>query len=344
MKIVNSKTIVVKALVFTLLLQGAVANLFGQGTDKPSAKYEEKSARVNGIDLHYLDFGGKGVPLIFLQSFHGDAKEWVDYDFVGLAPSFVGTNRVLATTRRGWGKSKEDEVRNLDVAVNGEDIVSLMDSLGLKKAVFLGRIPGNMDMTWLAEHHPERVAGLIYLGLPDSPLRDTTDSEIKKLDKALFTLACDLGPDSGKKTQQRVDYVPHFIDDVDRRMNTPAILFQLVGESERPPRRQLWFGGLIEQAKDPKFKVCDAGATEYFLALAKDAELQKKLREDLIRLDRVSEYREGFKRAFGSNLKIITEPKTRAGIESDEQFEKFWRDVLLPFYVSEISVFLSKIK
>lgn len=341
---IKSNGMPIHTLFFAIALLLAVTNLFGQAADKASAKYEEKLARINGIDLHYLDFGGKGTPLIFLQSFHGDAKEWVDYDFVGLAPSFVGTNRVLAITRRGWGKSKEDQVRNLDVAVNGEDIVSLMNSLGLPKAVFLGRIPGNMDMTWLAEHHPERVAGLIYIGLPDIPLRDTTDPDIKKLDDALYTLACDLGPDSSTKTQLRVPYVPHFIDDPNRRMNTPALLFQMVGETERPSRRLMWFGGIMAQAKDPNFKVCDAGATEYFLAVAKDAELQKKLREELVRLDRTMDYRNGFNRAFGSNLKIATEPKTRAGLASDKEFEDFWKDVLLPFYVSEISAFLSKIK
>ncbi len=345
MNIRNSKKYLVKALVLPLALQFAVANIFAQGTDKQAAKYEEKLARVNGIDLHYLDFGGNGTPLIFLQSFHGDAREWVDYDFVGLAPSFADKNRVLAVTRRGWGKSKEEGgARNLDVAVNGEDIVSLMNSLGLQKAVFLGRIPGNMDMTWLAEHHPERVAGLIYLGLPDIPLRDTTDQDIKKLDNALYTLACDLGPDSATKTQLRVDYVPHFIDDAARRMNTPALLFQMVGETERPSRRLGWFGGLMEEAKDPNFKICDAGATEYFIAVAKNAELQKKLREELIRLDRTMDYRNGFNRAFGSNLKIVTEPRSRAGLTSEEQFTKFWSDILLPFYVGEIRAFLAKIK
>lgn len=333
-----------RTLSLAIALLWCVSGVFGQRTEKPSAKYEEKSARINGIDLHYLDFGGKGTPLIFLQSFHGDAKEWVDYDFIGLAPSFDGTNRVLAITRRGWGRSKEDQVRNLDVAVNGEDIVSLMNSLGLQKAVFLGRIPGNMDMTWLAEHHPERVVGLIYIGLPDVALGDTTDPDIKKLDNALFTLACDLGSDSGTKTRQRVDYVPHFIDDPSRRMNIPALLFQMVGETERPSRRLSWFGGIMAAAKDPKFKVCDAGATEYFIAAAKDAWLQKKLREELIRLDRTMDYRNGFNRAFGSNLKIVTEPKTRAGLDTDEQFTALWRDLLLPFYVSEITSFLSKIK
>lgn len=337
----NLKKISLVALFFALALMLSVQFVSGQGPVKPAAKYEEKSARINGIDLHYLDFGGKGVPLIFLQSFHGDAKEWVDYDFVGLAPSFANTNRVLAITRRGWGKSKEDEVRNLDPATNGEDIVALMNSLGLQKAVFLGRIPGNMDMTWLAEHHPERVAGLIYVGLPDSPLRETADPDVIKLDNAFSTMACDLGPDSHRKTRMRVNYVPHFIDDPARRMTTPAILIEPAGMAEGPGRHLMWFGGILaEAAKDPKFKVCDAGATEYFLALAKDPERQKKLRADLIALNRSKEFRDGFKRAFGTSLKLATFPNQPENVT----YEEYWRDTLLAFFVAEISAYLSKIK
>lgn len=324
--------------------------LFAQSTqvpssEKPASTYQEKSIRLNGIDLHYLDFGGKGTPLIFLQSFHGDAKEWVDYDFVGFAPSFVNTNRVFSITRRGWGKSAESEVWNLDVAVNGEDLVAFMDAVGLQKAVFLGRIPGNMDMTWLAEHHPERVAGLIYLGMPDIPLRDNTDPDIKALEKAFSTMACDLGPDSSRKTTMRVPYVPHFISNAERRMNVPALQFEMQGELERPRTRHIvWFDGTVADTKDPNFKLCDAGATEYFVALGKDAERQKRLRAELVKLNRTAEYREGFKRAFGKNLRIAVEPQSRDGIASEEAYVKFWKEVLLPFYVKESTAFLSEIK
>ncbi len=59
---------------------------------------------INGIRLHYLDWGGKGSTLIFLTGMGSSA-----YIFNKFAPRFNDKFRVLALTRRGQGDSDYPE-------------------------------------------------------------------------------------------------------------------------------------------------------------------------------------------------------------------------------------------
>ena len=55
---------------------------------------------VNGIRLHYLDWGGSGPALIFLTGMGSSA-----YIYNRFAPRFTDKFRVLGLTRRGHGDS-----------------------------------------------------------------------------------------------------------------------------------------------------------------------------------------------------------------------------------------------
>ena len=54
--------------------------------------------QVNGVRLHYLDWGGKGEALLFLTALSGTAG-----DFEPLAVPFTDRFHVLSLTRRGQG-------------------------------------------------------------------------------------------------------------------------------------------------------------------------------------------------------------------------------------------------
>src|SRR5689334_9340772 len=71
---------------------------------------------VNTVKLHYLDWGGKGDPLLFL---HGMGDTAHIYD--SLAPKFTNQFRVLGLTRRGHVQSEIPET-GYDTATLVEDI------------------------------------------------------------------------------------------------------------------------------------------------------------------------------------------------------------------------------
>ena len=116
---------------------------------------------VNGIRLHYLDWGGDGRTLIFLTGMGSSA-----YIFGGFAPRFTDRFRVLALTRRGQGDSDYPET-GYDADTLTEDIRQFMDSLNIDKAILAGHSLAGVELTHFAATYPERVEKLVYLDALD---------------------------------------------------------------------------------------------------------------------------------------------------------------------------------
>jgi hypothetical protein len=115
-------------------LFAAPPSLSAQDAAEPG--YESRFVQVRGIRMHYVDFGGSGLPVIFVHRSHADARSFAD-----LAPRFADGFRVLALDRRGFGES-EDVDWGHGTAEQGEDILGFMDALGLKPAVLIGGTSG----------------------------------------------------------------------------------------------------------------------------------------------------------------------------------------------------------
>ena len=111
---------------------------------------------VNGVRLHYLDWGGKGDTLLFL---HGQGDMAHRYD--DFAPKFTNQFRVLGLTRRGHGESEIPET-GYDTATLVEDIRQFLDALKIQRVILAGHSFAGDELTRLAVVHPDRVIKLIY--------------------------------------------------------------------------------------------------------------------------------------------------------------------------------------
>jgi non-heme chloroperoxidase len=109
------------------------------------------------VQLELLDWGGRGKPLIFLA---GGGESAHVYD--GFAPRFTGRFRVLGITRRGVGSSSHPAA-GYDTTTLIRDIVSVLDSVGISKASFVGHSFAGSELNALAARHPQRVDRMIYL-------------------------------------------------------------------------------------------------------------------------------------------------------------------------------------
>ena len=116
---------------------------------------------VNGIRLHYLDWGGKGPALIFLTGMGCSA-----YIFNKFAPLFTDKFRVLALTRRGQGDSDYPDT-GYDADTLIEDIRQFMDHLDIEKAILAGHSLAGVELTHFAATYPNRVEKLNYLDALD---------------------------------------------------------------------------------------------------------------------------------------------------------------------------------
>lgn len=116
--------------------------LFGTDAAKaqidPEPLYESKFVETREIRLQYMNFGGEGLPVIFLQDFHDYFQSsYTDLNYQKFLAGFSENNRVLAPIRWGYGKS-DDTGYGYDVATQSEDLLGFMDALGIERAVLVG--------------------------------------------------------------------------------------------------------------------------------------------------------------------------------------------------------------
>ena len=112
---------------------------------------------VNGIRLHYLDWGGNGPILLFLAGMGCNA-----HIFDRIAPRFTDQFHVLALTRRGHGESDHPET-GYDINTLTEDIRLFLDALKIDRVILAGHSMAGVEMSHFAAIHPERLLRLVYL-------------------------------------------------------------------------------------------------------------------------------------------------------------------------------------
>ena len=124
----------------------------------PSQPARDGSVSVNGVHLHYVDWGGRGPVLVFLiGGGNGDAHTYDSF-----APRFVDRFRVLGLTRRGQGSS-DKPAGGYDTDTLAGDIRGFLDALRLERVVLLGHSIAGAEMTRFAGLYPKRVVKLVYL-------------------------------------------------------------------------------------------------------------------------------------------------------------------------------------
>jgi pimeloyl-ACP methyl ester carboxylesterase len=148
----------VPAIMITCLCaNGAFVEAQTPDTVRPSPPYEVRTVEVRGASLRYLDFGGDGIPVVFTQTLIRPLDEYVE-----IGTRLSNDYRVLVVARRDEG----GPVQWIGTAAHAEDLLGFLDALEIERAVLAGNTDGSSRMTYLAEEHPERVAGLIYLAGP----------------------------------------------------------------------------------------------------------------------------------------------------------------------------------
>ena len=116
------------------------------------------------MKLEVLDWGGNGRPLVFLSGL-GDTAHVYD----AFAPRFTARYHVYGITRRGFGDSSKPEPTDANYSADrlGEDVVAVIDALHLDHPVLAGHSIAGEELSWVGNHDPKKVAGLIYLDAGD---------------------------------------------------------------------------------------------------------------------------------------------------------------------------------
>lgn len=127
------------------------------------------------VRLEVLDWGGTGRPILFVGCYLSAHA----YDDIG--PKLTGQFRVYAVTRRGVGASDHPPV-GYDPQRRADDILEVMDSLGLEKPILIGHSCGGAILHTLGAQHPDRVSGLVYLDAAEDPTLTMSDYGVPPVD------------------------------------------------------------------------------------------------------------------------------------------------------------------
>jgi len=122
-----------------------------------AAPYADKYANVNGVRMHYLDWGSPEKPPLIL--IHGIARHAHTFDHI--APHFARDYHVIAIDMRGHGDSEWDAEGHYLVEDHVKDLEDLVAQLRLRRITLLGNSTGGRVAQVFAGLHPDLVARLV---------------------------------------------------------------------------------------------------------------------------------------------------------------------------------------
>jgi len=124
----------------------------------------ERTAKVNSVTLHYLDWGpADAPPVVLLHGITGHARVW-DH----LAARLVPGRRVLALDQRGHGDSDPAPDDDYRVGTMADDVAAFVGSLRIDRFALLGHSMGGRIAIKYAADHAARLERLVIVDIgPD---------------------------------------------------------------------------------------------------------------------------------------------------------------------------------
>jgi pimeloyl-ACP methyl ester carboxylesterase len=130
----------------------------------------------DGVRIHYMTLGEEGSWVVLIHGYTDSAERmWVR---TGIAQALAPNHRVVALDNRNHGQSDEPEPNGSGRA---EDVLELMDHLGIERAHIHGYSMGGGMTGQLLASHPER---FITAGFGGSGIREN-DPELAEMAESL---------------------------------------------------------------------------------------------------------------------------------------------------------------
>ena len=130
------------------------------------AMVTDKFVTLNGLRIHYLDWGNAGAQaIIMVHGLRGFAHDWD-----GVSQELRDKYHVLALDQRGRGDSQWDPEASYFAESYVSDLEQMVDQLGLDNFILIGHSMGGINSIVYASRHPEKVVAAVIEDIgPRSP-------------------------------------------------------------------------------------------------------------------------------------------------------------------------------
>ena len=157
----------------TLSLAGTLVSAMTQLSAQPADHFLD----VNGLRIHYVDWGGDGKPPMVMV--HGLDRNARTFDH--LATRFTSKYRVLAIDMRGHGDSGWDPQGRYLVEDHVGDLEGVVQQLSLRDLVLWGNSTGGRVVQVFAGKHPDLVSRVISEDVGPERPRQIADNYAKRV-------------------------------------------------------------------------------------------------------------------------------------------------------------------
>ena len=158
-----------------LVLLSVTATLVTAQTQAP-AQPADRFIDVNGLRIHYVDWGGDGKPLVMVHGLDRVART-----FDHLATRFTSRYRVVAIDMRGHGDSGWDPKGRYLVEDHVGDLEGVVQQLKLRDLVLWGNSTGGRVVQVFAGKHPHLVSRVISEDVGPERPRQIADNYAKRV-------------------------------------------------------------------------------------------------------------------------------------------------------------------
>lgn len=140
-----------------LLSVFAMSNLAAASAQQRPARPLSRYVKANGIRVHYLEWAGKGAPVVLVHGLYDTAQVWS-----AIAPRLAANHRVLAIDRRGSGLT-DKPADGYDHKTLAEDLAAFIERLQLGSVILVAHsFGGEVAMTFAASN-PTALRSLVLI-------------------------------------------------------------------------------------------------------------------------------------------------------------------------------------
>ncbi len=123
------------------------------------ARAQDHFETINGLRLHYLDWGSHGKPALVLLHGGSAYAQWWDF----FAPAFTDDFHVIAPDWRGHGDSQHAKPPAYSTKHYIEDLHKFLAKIGVERPVIVGHSMGGHNAVIYATEHATEIAALVMV-------------------------------------------------------------------------------------------------------------------------------------------------------------------------------------
>jgi pimeloyl-ACP methyl ester carboxylesterase len=119
----------------------------------PSNEPVRDFVRVNGLRLHYLDWGGAGAPIVLVH-----ATGFLGHVYRPIALALRSIGHVYSYDQRGHGDSECPDLAEMNWYRMAQDLEGFLNALGFRAMRAWGHSAGGTAIAAVADKRPDLIA------------------------------------------------------------------------------------------------------------------------------------------------------------------------------------------